>query len=68
MNKNGNAKIRRYVNKVYGLVKVKVKVFLKYGLTKKLKIDLMNVSRYKDPEINKYSFFMFKEYNFVSSI
>lgn len=66
MNKNGNAKIRRYVNKVYGLVKVKV--FLKYGLTKKLKIDLMNVSRYKDPEINKYSFFMFKKYNFVSSI
>ena len=66
MNKNGNAKIRRYVNKVYGLVKVEA--CLKYGLIKKLKIDLMNVSRYKDPEINKYSFFMFKKYNFVLSI
>ena len=66
MNKNGNAKIRRYVNKVYDLVKVEA--CPKYGLTKKLKIDLINVSRYKDPEINKYSFFMFKKYNFVLSI
>ncbi len=33
---------------------VKVNGYPKYGLIKKFKMDLMKVSRDKDPEINKY--------------
>ena len=32
----------------------KSKMMNKYGLIKKFKMDLMKVSRDKDPEINKY--------------
>ena len=56
----------RYV-KVYSLVKVKG--CPKYGLIKKFKIGLINLSRYKDPEIDKYSIFMLKkQHNFVLSM
>ena len=56
-------KADRYV-KLYGLVKR----CSKYWLIKKFKMDLMNLSINKDPNINKYSIFMLGKHNFVLSM